>query len=807
MVEAVNRARPDALFVAMTAPKQELWLSRHRRELDVLFAMGVGAAFDFVARTKVRAPPLFGRLGLEWLYRLVHEPSRLWRRNVSSVVFLWLLAGTMARRFALPASTRATRAEVRSSFRHPARLAVLIGELRALTVNVGQGGLCLDLDHGLPRGSSVEGSICIGRKSLAFTGQVAWMAPGDEPARGRTGCVSPRCQESSWHCSPVREQVRRCSPGRDEMRTRERAETGDSGRHVLTFAIEDYFQAGALHGVVHPRHWSRFEKRVEQSTRLVLDLLDACQTRATFFVLGWIADELPELVRELVQRGHDVASKGYHHRALHELDREEFRTDLLRSREAIERAGGRRVRGYRIARGSFGLFDLWALDVLAEEGFAYDSSFYPRLRSIGSEAWRRFPFEHRRGAQVIREYPLSSVRVAGLSIPLAGGNYFRQLPHAVATTLLDQWTARTEQPFILHFHIWELDPALPFITAANPIAKVRQHRNVGKMLSRLEDHLRRHAFGSIADHLGLAPEAIAEPTLRTAPSAAPLGIIPRPYRTPVTIVVPCFNEEQVLPYLANTLAGVKRCLQAYELSFVFVDDGSTDGTLAELRRVFGDWPDCKVVCRPRNEGVARAIMAGMEAATTDVVCSIDCDCTYDPRQLEAMLPLLGPGVDLVTASPYHRLGAVHNVPQWRLFLSRGLSSLYRLVLREQLATFTSCFRVYRRSAFLGLRLEEGGFLGVAEMIGLLALRGSRIVECPALLEVRMLGRSKMKVLWTILGHLRLLARFSALRLRGGKLRPLSNHPLDGSQESSKIADAVNVENVRRSGAAGGITHG
>src|SRR5215208_5815822 len=107
-----------------------------------------------------------------------------------------------------------------------------------------------------------------------------------------------------------------------------------SRRHVLTFAVEDYFQAGALSGVVQPRHWSRFEKRVEHNTRLVLDLLDACETKATFFVLGWIADEMPELVRELVSRGHDVASKGYHHRALREMSREEFRDDLLRSREA-----------------------------------------------------------------------------------------------------------------------------------------------------------------------------------------------------------------------------------------------------------------------------------------------------------------------------------------------------------------------------------------------------------------------------------------------------------------------------------------
>jgi hypothetical protein len=135
-----------------------------------------------------------------------------------------------------------------------------------------------------------------------------------------------------------------------------------------------------------------------------------------------------------------------------------------------------------------------------------------------------------------------------------------------------------------------------------------------------------------------------------------------------------------------------------------------------------------------------------------------------------MLPLFQDGVDLVTASPYHPRGAVLNVPGWRLFLSKGLSRLYRVVLRQDLATFTSCFRVYRRSAILGLQLEQHGFLGIAEMLGALSMSGSRIVECPAVLEVRLLGRSKMKILRTILGHLRLLARFSSLRLRNMSYR-------------------------------------
>ena len=133
-----------------------------------------------------------------------------------------------------------------------------------------------------------------------------------------------------------------------------------------------------------------------------------------------------------------------------------------------------------------------------------------------------------------------------------------------------------------------------------------------------------------------------------------------------------------------------------------------------------------------------------------------------------MIPRLEEGVDLVTASPYHRNGRVLNVPAWRLSLSKGLSFLYRRVLHNKLATYTACFRVYRRSAVENLEVREGGFLGVAETLGRLDLAGARVVEHPAVLEVRMLGYSKMKVMRTILGHLRLLVRLVALRRRGGK---------------------------------------
>ena len=127
---------------------------------------------------------------------------------------------------------------------------------------------------------------------------------------------------------------------------------------------------------------------------------------------------------------------------------------------------------------------------------------------------------------------------------------------------------------------------------------------------------------------------------------------------------------------------------------------------------------------PRSD--AAAILTGVRHARTELVASIDCDCTYDPHELARMIPLMADDVDVVTASPYHPDGQVRNVPGWRLLLSKGSSFLYRRVLRQKLHTYTSCFRLYRRSAVADVELREGGFLGVAELLGRLDLRGSRV---------------------------------------------------------------------------------
>jgi hypothetical protein len=413
--------------------------------------------------------------------------------------------------------------------------------------------------------------------------------------------------------------------------------------------------------------------------------------------------------------------------------------------------------------------------VLAEEGYEYDSSIGPVLRSYASEPWRRFAHLHRHGDRTLWELPISTAEVFGMLIPIAGGNYFRQFPHWMVRKAVDHWTRTYTAPFVMYFHTWELDPDQPKI-AAPWVSRVRQYRNLDRMPQYLRYYLGRYRFKSASTVLGLSAAPLrVEPALpRAARSSGAALRLATPEsepgalqaaRTPVSVVIPCFNEELILPYLANTLTSVREQFSQYDLTFIFVDDQSTDGTWVALNRIFSDQPGSRLIRHAHNRGVAAGILTGIQNATTDIVCSMDCDCTYDPHELAKMIPMLGDGVDMVTASPYHPEGAVRNVPDWRLALSKTLSRCYRVVLHQRLATYTSCFRVYRRSAMTGLTLRHEGFLGVAEMLGRLDLRGSKIAEYPATLEVRMLGRSKMKILRTIAGHIGLLARFAAMRMR------------------------------------------
>jgi polysaccharide deacetylase family protein (PEP-CTERM system associated) len=556
-----------------------------------------------------------------------------------------------------------------------------------------------------------------------------------------------------------------------------KVKTVTSQQHILTIGLDDYYQAAALKNSIQRDQWYRFEPRLEKNAMRTLDLLDESATKATFFVTGFVAEQNPEIVREVVRRGHELASQGYCLKNVRQMSPAEFREDLRRARDVLEQTIGIKIVGNRCARPLISPNDLWVLDVLVEEGYVYDSSLLPLFRLFRQQPWRRFVHPHEFRGQQLLEFPFSTWDCFGFLLPIAGGVYLRQIPYNFHKRRVEHWDRTYEAPFLMYFHVWELDADQPRINVASALEQIRHYRNLGKTTHVIGRYLKQYRFGPISDHLAhekstVRPTRMAETETVAAREQIRLNAAHPAFRhatrhetTPVTVVVPFFNEEAALRYFSKTLEKVELELgNTYALRFVFVDDGSSDRTWEMLEEQFGMRTDCILLRHPSNLGVAAAILNGIKHSDTEIVCSIDSDCTYDPSQLKKLIPKLVAGIDLVTGSPYHPEGSVVNVPRWRLALSKSASFLYRQILRQKLYTYTACFRVYRRSAVNRISVEEGGFLGIPEMIGKMDLAGHKVCEAPATLEVRLFGRSKMKLLPLIFGHLGLMSRLLRMRL-------------------------------------------
>ena len=568
-------------------------------------------------------------------------------------------------------------------------------------------------------------------------------------------------------------------------------QTATEKKHLLTVLVEDYFHVGAFENLIREGNWSRFDPRFEKNTLKTLDLLDEFDVKATFFVLGWIAEQNPRVVREIVGRGHELASRGFYHRSLSQLTPEEFREDVRKTNRVLEDATGQKIIGYRAAEKLNYEKDAWILSVLAEENFVYDASFLPTQKDSKE---KRFAHRIHREGKAIWEFPYSTKDLGVGLMPISGGNYFRQIPHTLMRHAVENWHKHCDAPFVLYFHVWELDPEQPRISAASNYNRIRHYRKLDKMEWVIKEYLSRYKFGTAAELLGVEKSELRITNYELR-DENPLPNITESkiqnLKSKISVVIPCYNEELALNYLANTLRSVEAKLnENYEPKFVFVDDASKDGTFDKLHELFGKRENVRIIRHETNKGVAAGIMTGVQAAKTEIVCSMDCDCTYDPHELARMIPLLTADVDLVTASPYHKAGGVRNVPEWRLFLSKGASFLYRRALRSKLDTYTSCFRVYRRSSVIDLDIKEKGFLGVAELLGKLDLKGGKILEYPAVLEVRLFGFSKMKTARTIFGHLKLLSRLSKERLIGHQTAidaSLPEENLEAVSEEGKLA--------------------
>lgn len=264
---------------------------------------------------------------------------------------------------------------------------------------------------------------------------------------------------------------------------------------VLTIGLEDYFQVGAFDRLISRRQWGRFESRLEHNTQRTLALLEQFDVTATFFVLGWIAERMPDIVRDIARRGHEIANRGYDHRCIRGMSPEAFRDDLQRSHEALERASGTRVLGYRVGRQPFTAREFWALDILIQEGYAYDASVIPRFWAPHDLARQRQMACYRLGDQGLWEFPFTTWNGLGWPLPISGGNYFRQLPHTLMKRAVASWHRRYDAPFVMSFHVWELDLYQPRIAGASRLSQLRHYRNLDKMPWVLKDYFRRYRFG------------------------------------------------------------------------------------------------------------------------------------------------------------------------------------------------------------------------------------------------------------------------------------------------------------------------
>lgn len=265
--------------------------------------------------------------------------------------------------------------------------------------------------------------------------------------------------------------------------------------NAFTVDVEDYFQVAAFADKISVASWPQRECRVERNTRLVLETLSQRGVHGTFFVLGWIAKRYPQLVREIAAHGHEIASHGMNHQLIYNQSQEEFREETRSSKELLEDVSQQRVIGYRAATYSITLRSLWALDILAEEGFLYDSSIFPmRHDRYGIPQAKLIP--HRidtpKGNSIV-EFPISVLRYGGVTFPVAGGGYFRFFPY-----MLTRWGLRKlnadGQEFVFYIHPWELDPQQPRIEDASLLAKFRHYLNLKKCQQRLESLLSDFAF-------------------------------------------------------------------------------------------------------------------------------------------------------------------------------------------------------------------------------------------------------------------------------------------------------------------------
>jgi polysaccharide deacetylase family protein (PEP-CTERM system associated) len=259
--------------------------------------------------------------------------------------------------------------------------------------------------------------------------------------------------------------------------------------NAMTVDVEDYFQVAAFEPYIEKKQWDTLPHRVENNTHRILDLFASKRIKATFFTLGWVAERYPELIKRIVAENHELACHGYAHRRVTDQTSEQFREDIAKAKKILEDIGGKQVKGYRAPTYSIGAKNLWALDVLLEEGFKYSSSIYPVKHDLyGMPEASRFMYEPI-ADQDFKEIPITTLKLGDKNWPCGGGGFFRFYPYALSKWAFQRVNDKEQQSGIFYFHPWEIDPEQPRQQGLSLKAKTRHYLNLNRMEGRIKQLL------------------------------------------------------------------------------------------------------------------------------------------------------------------------------------------------------------------------------------------------------------------------------------------------------------------------------
>ena len=261
-------------------------------------------------------------------------------------------------------------------------------------------------------------------------------------------------------------------------------ETNTKITNAMSVDVEDYFQVSAFEGHIDCSQWDSLPHRVVNNTNKILELFSESDTKATFFVLGWIAERYPELVKDIVSHGHELASHGYGHQRATQQSRSEFKNDIVKAKSILEDISGVEIKGYRAPSYSISKKNLWVHDELLAAGYQYSSSVYPVKHDLyGIPDAPRFAYQCDNG---LLEIPITTTQIAGKNLPAGGGGFFRLYPYALSKWIIQRGNQQDKQASIFYFHPWEIDPDQPRQEGISLKSRFRHYLNLNKTEKRIK---------------------------------------------------------------------------------------------------------------------------------------------------------------------------------------------------------------------------------------------------------------------------------------------------------------------------------